>query len=278
MSTDAQRRGVTRKHWVLLILLGLFGAGLMAVALPRIAAHAALTGTGATMMALDQGRTVLPAALIAAHAAHDEALSWLPADAGLRRDRARMARRLAGMSDELVDGSAVEGATDEYLASVSAHAGDWRRRAVEDLRQAAAAAPGDGVVWAMLADAELAAGATPEAVLPALRLARLTAPRRASALLLQHRIAMRHWGAMPDEMRAHAMSDVVQFWRRGQLRGFLVASYIEAGFAARVAFREKLDEDPRALQQFDRMLSAALGARGARLVAGRAAPARPRGR
>ena len=49
-------------------------------------------------------------------------------------------------------------------------------------------------------------------------------------------------------------------WRRGQLRGFLVASYLDAGFAARAAFRERLSEDPRALPQFDRLLSAALGA------------------
>ncbi len=232
----------------------------MAMALPRIAAHAALIGTDATVAALDQGRAVPTAALIAAIAAHDDAISWLPGDAGLRRDRARMARRMAGLDDVLEDGNAIEGAAEEDLPFILAHAGHWRRRAVEDLRQAAAAAPGDGLVWALLADAELEAGAPPEAVLPVLRLARLTAPRRASALLLQHRIVMRHWAAVPGEMRDHALADLPAFWRRGALRGFLVASYLDAGFAARAAFRERLGDDPHALQQFDRQLSAALGA------------------
>ncbi len=258
MSTEA--KALRHRSWFAIGLAIAAGASLIALSAPRVAAYAALAGTGATVTALDQGKAVAPAALVAAHAAHDEALSWLPADAGLRRDRARVARRLAGLSDAIEAGNAIEGATEEDLASVSARARDWRRRAVEDLRRAAAAAPGDGLVWALLADAELEAGATPEAVLPGLRLARLTAPRRASALLLQHGIAMRHWAAMPEEMRAHALADVALFWRRGQLRGILVASYLEAGFAARAAFREKLGEDPRALQQFDRMLSAALGA------------------
>ncbi|MBX3493978.1 MAG: hypothetical protein KF899_13520, partial [Parvibaculum sp.] len=89
MSTEA--KAMRRRSWFAIGLAMAAGALLIVLSVPRVAAYAALAGTGATVTALDQGKAVAPAALIAAHAAHDEALSWLPADARLRRDRARMA-------------------------------------------------------------------------------------------------------------------------------------------------------------------------------------------
>jgi len=246
MSTEAQSARQVRirrpRRWALIALAGCLGLALVGLAVPRVAGHAILVPHDVVRVALDQGTAVEPARLEAAHEALTRAGHWLPDDAAILRDRARIARRLARLAD------APE--TED----------EWRRLVLTDLRAAAAAAPGDAFTWALLADAELAAGAAPQDVLPALRLARLTGPRKASAILLQYRIVMRHWTAMPDEMQVHALADVLLFWRRGQLRGFLVASYIEAGLAARAAFRERLGDDPRALQQFDRMLSAALGA------------------
>ena len=154
------------------------------------------------------------------------------------RDRARIARRL--------DGIAGDAETTFEL----------RQSAVTDLNAAAAAAPFDAFNWALLADAGIAVGKAPEDVLPALRLARLTGPRKASAILLQHGIVMRHWAAMPDEMRVHAMADAAVFWRRAPYRWFLLESYLDAGFAARAAFRRALAaDDPRLLDHLDRMLT-----------------------
>lgn len=215
--------------WAMMLLAGLFGAALIALAVPRIAAHSGLLPFGPVREALDQGTEVTPARLMATHEALARAGAWLPTEAAIARDRARVARRLARIADNA-------------------------DMAVADLRAAAAAAPANAFNWALLADAELAAGATAQ-VLPALRLARLTGPRKASALLPQIGIAMRHWGAMPDEMRAHALSEAAVFWRQGTYRPFLLESYLDAGFAARAAFRVALASDPRLLAQFDRALS-----------------------
>ena len=243
------------RPWGAILAALLLGALLAGLSLPRIGAHASLVPAAAAVAALDSGAAIEPAALQAAYAAHDRALAWQADDPQLRRDRARIARRLSALADANENTDPADDGRVDVLSDATA----LREAALADLRLAAAAAPGDGLTWALLADAGLDAGASLEAVLPALRLARLTAPRRASALLLQHRIVMRHWTAMPDEMRAHALADLPALWRRGQLRGFLVASYLDAGFAARAAFRERLSEDPRALPQFDRLLSAALG-------------------
>ena len=233
---DRARPGI----WTMMLLAGLFGAALITLAVPRIAAHAGLLPFGPVRVALDEGAAVTPARLAAAHEALARAGAWLPAEAAIARDRARVARRLARTTDNVDMSGTLPGP------------------AVADLRAAAAAAPADAFNWALLADAELAAGAAAGEVLPELRLARLTGPRKASALLPQLGIAMRHWAAMPDEMRAHALSDAAAFWRRGTYRPFLLESYLDAGFAARAAFRAALAADPRLLTQFDRALSSLL--------------------
>lgn len=240
MSIEAGRTGA-RHRWTLALIAGGAGLLLLVLALPRIAGHATLLPHGAVREALDRGTAMEPARAEAAHAALTRAGAWLPGDAAIARDRARVARRLARLSDGPE--------TSDRLIDA----------AVADLRAAAATAPADGFTWALLADTELAAGKPVEAVLPALRLARLTAPRRASTILLTHGIVMRHWDAMPGEMRAYATDEILQLWRRGALRPLLVETYLDAGFAARAAFRARLGEEPRALQQFDRALSDAVG-------------------
>src|SRR5690606_22995186 len=131
----------------------------------------------------------------AGYRAYSQALTWLPRDPVLRHDRARIAGRLALLEPQ--------------SASL------WRGRAVEDFRIALAAAPGDGTAWARLALAELEAGADIGEVLPLLRLARLTAPRRASALLPQFTSVMRHWEVVPEEMRTHVLASLPSFWSHG---------------------------------------------------------------
>ena len=240
MSIEAGRTTL-RQRRALALIAACAGLLLAVLALPRIAGHAMLLPHGAVREALDRGTVVEPARLEAAHAALARAGAWLPGDAAIPRDRARVARRLARLSDD-------PETADRLIEAAAA-----------DLRAAAAAAPADGFTWALLADTEIAAGKPVEAVLPALRLARLTAPRRASTILLTHGIVMRHWETMPAEMRAYATDDITQLWRRRDLRPLLVETYLDAGFAARAAFRARLGEDPRALQQFDKALSEAAG-------------------
>ncbi|WP_304731728.1 hypothetical protein [Parvibaculum sp.] len=212
------------------------GALLAVIAVPRIAGHAALLPYGSVRAALDEGVAVEAARLDAAREALERAGEWLPGDAAIARDRARVARRVAVLAG---DGRAADG---------------LRLSAVADLRIAAASAPADAFNWALLADAEIIAGTPIEAVLPALRLARLTGPRKASALLLQHGIVMRHWPAMPDEMRIHVMRDAAVFWHRPVSHPFVLESYYDAGYAARAAFRAELAAYPRSLEHLDLVL------------------------
>lgn len=226
-----------QQSWGLVLLAACIGMALITLAVPRIAAYGPLVSFGPVRAALDQGTDVHSARLDAASEALGRAGQWLPAEAAILRDRARVGRRLAAI------------AGDPEMAI------ELQRSAAVDLRAAAAAAPFDAFNWALLADAEIAAGKAPEDVLPALRLARLTGPRKASAILLQHGIVMRHWTSMPEEMRAHAMADAAVFWRRAPYRPFLLESYLDAGFAARAAFRRALAaDDPRLLDHLDRML------------------------
>ena len=190
---------------------------------------------GAVIEAVEAGVGVSQEQAEAAYRSYSQALAWRPRDPVLRHDRARLAGRLAVLEPR--------------------SAAQWRERAVRDFRRAVAAAPGDGTAWARLALAELEAGADIKEVLPMLRLARLTAPRRASALLPQFSIVMRHWEAMPEEMRTHALADLPSFWSRGALRPLIVADYLNAGYAARAAFRARLGENAGALNAFDRALA-----------------------
>lgn len=217
----------------------LAGGLLLYTALPSIAAHGALLQAGAAIRAIDGGKALPPDAAEAAYRSYVHALAWRSDEPAFLNDRARLAGQLA-----LTDTQSAEG---------------WRARAVEDFRSALAVAPGDGTAWARLAQAEIEAGADVQSVLPHLRLARLTAPRRASALLPQFSIVMRHWDAVPDEMRTHALKDLPSFWSRSALRPLLVTAYLEAGFSARSAFRARLGENERALRDFDRLLVSNLG-------------------
>lgn len=234
--------GVTKGRWFIsaAALAGLLAGGLLIyAAVPRIAAHAIVLRAGPDIRAIDEGRSISGEAAETAYGKYTEALLWRPSDPALLRGKARLAGRLA------------------FLKPGSS--GLWRERAVADLRAAVAAAPGDGTAWAWLAQAELNAGGSVEEVLPHLRLARLTAPRRASALLPQFAIVMKHWSAMPDEMRAHALSNLPAFWSRRTLRPWLMATYIEAGLPARAAFREQLGKNEKMLRDFDRVLTSSLG-------------------
>jgi hypothetical protein len=225
--------------WGVASVVLLAGGLLLYTAIPRIAAHGALLQAGAAIRAIDGGAALPPDAAEAAYRSYTVALAWRGDDPALLKDRARLAGRLASADPQ----SAVA----------------WRARAVEDLRAALALAPGDGTAWARLAQAEIEAGADVQSVLPHLRLARLTAPRRASALLPQFSIVMRHWDAMPDELRTHALEDLSSFWSRRALRPLLVTAYLDAGLPARAAFRVKLGENERALRDFDRLLVSSLG-------------------
>lgn len=234
--------GVTKGRWFIsaAALAGFLAGGfLIYAAVLRIAAHTIVLQAGPVIRAIDEGHSISGEAAETAYGKYTEALLWRSDDPALLRDKARLAGRLA------------------FLKPGSS--GLWRERAVEDLRAAVAAAPGDGTAWAWLAQAELNAGGSVEKVLPHLRLARLTAPRRASALLPQFAIVMKHWSAMPHEMRAHALADLPAFWSRRALRPWLVATYIEAGLSARAAFRERLGENEKALRDFDRALASSLG-------------------
>ena len=234
MSTDATTKD-RRLKWVIAAAALLIGGSLVLMAVPRIAAYGFVLSAGAVIQAVDDGRGVSQEQAEAAYRSYSQALAWRPRDPVLRHDRARLAGRLAVLEPR--------------------SAAQWRERAVRDFRRAVAAAPGDGTAWARLALAELEAGADIKEVLPMLRLARLTAPRRASALLPQFSIVMRHWEAMPEEMRTHALADLPSFWSRGALRPLIVADYLNAGYAARAAFRERLGENAGALNAFDRALA-----------------------
>lgn len=222
-----------------LAVAGLLVGGLLVVsAVPRIAAYWLVLPASASLDAIDEGRAISLENAEAAFRSYSEALAWRPEDPTLREDRARLVSRLARLDP---------GAADR-----------WKELAVEDLRQTAALSPGNGTTWARLAEAELEAGAPVEKILPYLRLARLTAPRRASALLPQLSIVMRHWEAMPDEMRTHALAGIKSFWTRRAIRPLLVSIYLDAGFEARAAFRERLGENERALRDFDRLMASSL--------------------
>lgn len=236
MSTDAGHS--RRLGWAVAAACVFVGGLLILMSVPRIAAYSHVLGASSAIRAIDEGRAIAHEDAKAAYGSYTAALAWRPHDPVLREDRARLAGRLALLEPQSV-----------LL---------WRARAVEDFRQAVAAAPGNGTAWARLAQAELEAGADIEKALPQLRLARLTAPRRASALLPQFSIVMHHWAAMPDEMRTHALADLPSFWSRGAIRPLLVSAYLEAGFEARAAFRVRLGENPRSLEAFDRLLASSL--------------------
>lgn len=227
---------------------GMFALGilLLLLAVPRIMAHAAVLPVADVRAALGSGTPLSEDRLRTALTAYDRAIEWRQADPSFRRDRALAARRLARLRP-------TEGESPECDSDC------LKRTALDDLRIHAGLAPGDGFVWALYADAGIELGNEVEAALPALRLARLTAPSRASALLLQYRLAMLHWDRMPPEYREHGLRYVAILWKKRGLRPLLFETYLEAGFPARAAFREAMGEGSRGLMQFDRMLLSRAG-------------------
>lgn len=245
MSTEARQRRRGAAGAAPFVMLAL-GVALLALAAPRIAAHAELISLANVRAALVSGAPLPEDRLQTALIAYDCAIEWRPADPAFRRDRAIATRRLARL--ELAEG--------EYRECDS---GCLKRAALDDLRVHARLAPGDGFVWALYADAGIELGEELEAAFPALRLARLTAPSRASALLVHYRLAMLHWDRMPREEREHGLRHAADFWKKRSLRPLLVEIYLEAGFPARAAFREAMGEGSRGLMQFDRMLLSGAG-------------------
>lgn len=223
------------RQWIAAIAAFSVGVVLVIAAVPRITAAWIVLPASEAVRAIDDGRPVSLEDGEAAYDLYSEALAWRPDDPVLLHDRARLAGRLAVLESEL--------------------ASQWRRRAVEDFRKVVALSPGNGTAWVRLAKAEIDAGADVEEVLPKLRLARLTAPSRASALLPLFLITMQHWDEMPDDLRSHALAAVPIFWTRRSMRPLLVAAYLDAGFEARAAFRERLGEKESALPAFDRLIA-----------------------
>lgn len=250
MSTDYRRTGLHEWHVRGILLLCCFSAvALLALTFPRIVSYAAIAPAAKVAAALDLGFPVAREDIVAAESAYTKALAWSPRDARILHDHARVARRLAYYAE-----SRPEGAGQAPLES----ADFYRQKAIQSLRDAAAAAPANGTVWALLARTELDRGAAPRDVTGLLNVARLTAPSRASALLLLHGISMRHWHEMPDETRNHALANTHLLWAKPDLRPVLIESYLAGGLAARSAFRSDMKLRPGGLEQFDRQLSTSL--------------------
>ena len=163
-----------------IVLAALLGGALVSLSVPRIAAYGALSGFGDVRSALDDGGAVEPLRLDAAYLAFEVAEIWLPDDAAILRDKARIARRLSRLAGKPAGSPVPDAAT-------------WRARAVRDLTEAAVASPANAFIWALLADAKLEAGAAAKDVLAELHLARLTGPYRAYIDAgLQARMAFRN--------------------------------------------------------------------------------------
>lgn len=216
---------------------------LVVLALPRAGAQVAVLFLGDVREGLSSGRDLSEERLWHSRDAYDRALEFTPQDASLLFTRALISRRLAALADRQ------DIAADMHLRICDGKC--LRMEALEYLSRTVAAAPSNGFAWALHADTALQLGRTPEDILPSLRLARLTMPNRASALLVQFRIAMLHWEAMPDEVRVHGLSRLTDLWSRPELRRSLTATYLASGFAARAAFREVLSQNQRQLEQFD---------------------------
>lgn len=232
--------------WSGYIAVLLLALALVVLALPRVGAQIAVLFMGDVREALSSGKDLSEERLWHSRSAYDRALEFTPRDESLLLTRALISRRLAVLADR-------QGVIDEKHRR-SCDGKCLRMEALEYLSRTVAAAPSNGFAWALHADTALQLGRTPEDILPSLRLARLTMPNRASALLVQFRIAMLHWEAMPDEVRVHGLSRLTDLWSRPELRRSLTATYLASGFAARAAFREALSQNPRQLEQFDRIM------------------------
>jgi hypothetical protein len=237
MSIDANRKhaGIAR---ALPLLATILGVALVVLAVPRVMAHATLLPFGDVRSGLVTGRHILAHRLDEARSAFLTAAAWAPGEPSFWREQALIARRLARS-----DGAS--GDKRDYLLN---------EEALAAARHYVRLSPGDGYAWALFAQTRIDADARPADVVQELRLARLTAPSRASVSLVHFRIAMLHWKDTPDEIREISMRDVLAYWRYRPLRPLLVSTYLEADYAARAAFREALGADPRALKRFDRLL------------------------
>ncbi|MFN4354438.1 hypothetical protein [Parvibaculum sp.] len=214
---------------------------------PRVIAHAYVLTFDDVRAALVSGAPVPEGRLDSAQVAYGHAIEWRSDDPSFRRDRALVVRRMLRLAD-------VNAGETSASAEPRCNPACLKRAARDDLRVHAGLAPADGFGWALYADAGLEIDGDMSSALPALRLARLTAPRRASALLMQFRITMQRWDRVPEEMRDHSLRYVGAFWLNNDLRPFLIDVYLHSGYAARAAFREVMALNPRHLEQFDHMM------------------------
>ncbi|MCW5726919.1 hypothetical protein [Parvibaculum sp.] len=221
---------------VRLVVVALAGLLLVGFSIPRMAAYAIVAPLGHVREALDQGMPIEENRLVEAYEKLSAALAWLPREADLQQDRARAARRLAGFSGE------------PNSAKVTA------QDAVMDLRTAVAVAPSRSFLWALLADSEIAAGASPASVYEYLHMSWLTGPHKLSAMRIRSRIVLAHWPEMPLDIQNRALADISIIWASPAFRGELIALYLDAGFAARAAIREEMSRTDGRLEQFDRVL------------------------
>ncbi|MDR3499397.1 MAG: hypothetical protein P4L72_09235 [Parvibaculum sp.] len=209
-----------------LLVLGL---GLMAAALPRIAAYGSLLGPGDLADAWMDAQP-RPAADIAQ--SYRFALAVLPGEAALGE---RMGQKLLRAGD-------AEGAA----AALGAAAGD---------------APNRTEIWCALALAEGAAGESAEKVAAAIRLSYLTGPYSGDCAPRRTRAALAGWPNMPDDVRARVGDELRLMWQTGSTRLALIDEYLAVGFEARILIRRYALTSPEDIQSFNRMTLATLRAR-----------------
>jgi len=217
-------------------ILVIAGVLLLTLGLPRLIAATTLAPWSDVRQALDDGTKLEPDRLEQAYDAYGRALSWTPGDDVLLADRARIARRLTRMSD------------------APAQVKVFQQSALADLRAAAAAAPGNGFVWAMLADAKLEVGYDLASVSDDLKMSWLVGPYKASAMLVRLRIVLARWETAPPELREAALNDFAAAWPAFRLRRVLAENYVAAGLPARAAIRDRLQITPDVLPAFDALV------------------------
>lgn len=241
-------RGTSRRELNSLVLALVAGIALIGIAVPRAVGYVMIAPSVHVRDSIDGGRALERDALIEAYDDYGRAAGWLPGDATIHRYSALIAYRLQSQAG---------GAESENAAFGG---GKLIAEAVVHLREAVSVAPGKSISWALLADAELKAGAAPGDVVEMLRLSWYTGLTRPSAGIVRSRVVFANWGDMPDDIRSHALSDFEGLWKIRDLRPRLLNIYIDSDLRARAAMRERLAQTPGALTAFDRLIRSILGA------------------
>lgn len=185
------------------------GLVLVLLAVPRIAAFGIVAPwSGIVPPALQSGASLTEAELLAARESYAAAIAFLPGEAQLQRDHARLSRRISPGDEDVSRG----------------------------LRAAAAAAPDQGFIWALLADSCVSQSPLRECA-GYLRLSGLVAPHEASSMLFRSRLILRHWGDTDDELRAQARRDVRNLWESWTMRRSLARLYLQLDPPRRLLFR-----------------------------------------